>query len=92
MLWYPSLPQFWVDWLALLYKHTRTDMTIFEYQCMTATLTFLRKFICCCLGSGSDQSNTVLSHNRVNCSSCFGHIDEEEDDGHGGGEQKRLRM
>ena len=47
---------------------------------MTATLTFLRKYICCCLGAGSDQSNTVLSHNRVNCSSCFGHIAKEDED------------
>ena len=44
---------------------------------MTAVLDFLRKYICCCLGSG--QENTVLSHNRVNCSSCFGHIHKDEE-------------
>ena len=49
---------------------------------MSATIAFFKKYICCCLGAGgSDQPNTVLSHNRVNCSSCFGRIDDEEEEG-----------
>ena len=47
---------------------------------MTAVVAFFKKYICCCLGGGGDQPNTVLSHNRVNCSSCFGRIDDEEEE------------